>query len=204
MGTGAAAVVRIPVPGTNGLAVEIRPRGWVPKTGSTSTLFIQDLSGKRHLRLDFGYNVKTSSINYHWNQKGTHGNFGLSDHATVGRGGASAYQAAKYFKYLGRTLLVVGAVLDGVSIVRATNPLRRTVQVVTAWTAAGIGCRSVGAGGAWVGTLIEPGLGTAAGAGVGCLIGGVGGYFFGENVGGDVYDWGEGTLFKPVPETQAP
>lgn len=48
---GMAAVVRIPVPGTNGLAVELSPRGWTPKGGSTSTVFIQDVTGKRHLRL---------------------------------------------------------------------------------------------------------------------------------------------------------
>src|SRR4249920_3434111 len=51
-GIGQASVVRIPVPGTNGLCIELRPRGWVPQSGSTSTLFFQDATGKRHLRLD--------------------------------------------------------------------------------------------------------------------------------------------------------
>jgi hypothetical protein len=66
---GAASVVRIPVPGTQGMAIELGPRGWTPKGGSTSTLFIQDVVGKRNLRLDYGYNVKTGTVNYHWNQK---------------------------------------------------------------------------------------------------------------------------------------
>ena len=35
IGAGAASVLRIPVPGTAGLAVELRPKGWVPKGGST-------------------------------------------------------------------------------------------------------------------------------------------------------------------------
>jgi len=74
-GAGLAAVVRIPVPGTNGLAVELGPRGWTPKGGSTSTIFIQDITGKRHLRLDYGYNVKTKTVDYHWNQKGTANTF---------------------------------------------------------------------------------------------------------------------------------
>jgi hypothetical protein len=39
---GQASIVRIPVPGTNGLAIELRPRGYVPPSGSTSTLFFQD------------------------------------------------------------------------------------------------------------------------------------------------------------------
>jgi len=46
---GSAAIVRIPVPGTQGLAIEFGPRGWTPKGGSTSTLFIQDALGKRNL-----------------------------------------------------------------------------------------------------------------------------------------------------------
>jgi hypothetical protein len=58
---GAAAVVRIPVPGTKGLAIELDPRGWKPKAGSTSSLFVQDLTGKRHLPLDFGFN-KNSQV----------------------------------------------------------------------------------------------------------------------------------------------
>src|SRR5687768_3219775 len=72
---GQASVVRIPIPGTNGLCIELRPRGRVPAAGSSSTLFFQDATGARHLRLDYGYNVKTRTIDYHWNQKGTHANF---------------------------------------------------------------------------------------------------------------------------------
>ena len=45
---GQASVVRIPVPGTDGLCIELRPRGRVPSGGSTSTLFFQDATGKRH------------------------------------------------------------------------------------------------------------------------------------------------------------
>jgi hypothetical protein len=49
---GQSSIVRIPVPGTNGLAIELSPRGWTPKGGSTSTLFFQVPTGMRHLRLD--------------------------------------------------------------------------------------------------------------------------------------------------------
>jgi hypothetical protein len=59
---GLASVIRIPVPGTNGLAIELSPRGWTPQGGSTSRLFIQDVAGKRNLRLDYGYNVKTQRL----------------------------------------------------------------------------------------------------------------------------------------------
>src|SRR5947207_15892968 len=54
---GQASVVRIPIPGTNGLCIELTPRGWTPKGGSTSTLFFHDAAGKRHLRRDYGYSV---------------------------------------------------------------------------------------------------------------------------------------------------
>ncbi len=204
VGVGAASVLRIPVPGTNGLAVELGPRGWVPKAGSTSTLFIQSLDGKQHLRLDYGFNVKTRSIDYHWNQKGTNAQFGIADHAGAGRFGPVMYKGAKYFRFAGRTLVVIGAAIDLVSIVQASRPLQRTMQVVTAWTAAGISCRAAGAGLATVGTFVEPGGGTAAGGLLGCVIGGVGGYLFGEKVGGVVYEWAEGTFFTPLPSASAP
>lgn len=200
---GLPSVVRIPIPGTNGLCIEFTPRGRVPTTGSTSTLFFQDVTGKRHLRLDYGYNVKTKSINYHWNQSRTHANFGIADHSPVGRFGEAAYQAAKYFRYAGRVLLVAGVVIDAVSIVQADRPLRRASQVVTAWAAAWAGCELVGAGGAALGTLASP-LGTAIGGVGGCVIGGIGGYYGGSVAGGEVYDWADGTRFSSLPEASPP
>lgn len=197
---GQASVVRIPVPGTGGLAIEFKPRGWVPQTGSTSTLFIQDASGKRHLRLDYGYNTKTKTIDYHWNQSGTHPQFGISDHSRVGRGGQGLYHAAKYFRWAGRVLVVTGLAVDVVSVVVASNPLRRASEVATGWAGAFLGCRLGGAAGAAGGTAVAPGVGTAIGGVVGCIVGGGGGYFLGSKAGGTVYEWAEGTLFTPVPE----
>jgi hypothetical protein len=45
---GQAGVVRIPVPATGGLCIELRPREYVPPSGSTSTVFVQDATGRRH------------------------------------------------------------------------------------------------------------------------------------------------------------
>jgi hypothetical protein len=191
---GQATVVRIPVPGTNGLCIELRGRGWVPQGGSTSTLFFQDPTGKRHLRLDYGYNVRTRTIDYHWNQSGTHANFGIADHTPAGQAGEIAHQAARYFRYAGRVLIVVGVAGDVVSIVQASKPMRRASQVVTGWAAAWAGCEVVGAGGAALGTLASP-LGTAVGG-----IGGIGGYYGGSALAGEVYDWAENTFFTPLPE----
>ena len=200
---GQASVVRVPVPGTNGLAIEFRPRGHVPSGGSTSTLFVQNAAGRRTLRLDYGYNVNTKSINYHWNQKGTYANFGITDHTPTGRAGKVAYKSAKYFRYAGRVLIIAGAAVDVYSVVKANRPLRRATEVVSAWALAWAGCKVVGAGGAALGSA-APGLGTTAGGVTGCIIGGIGGYFGGEALGGEVYDWAEGTIFTPLPETQAP
>jgi hypothetical protein len=201
---GQASVVRIPVPGTNGLCLELRPRGKVPAGGSTSTIFIQDAAGKRHLRLDYGYNKTTQTVDFHWNQKGTHSNFGITDHKTAGRAGAAAYRAAKYFRYAGRVLLVAGALIDAISIVQANNRLRRSSEVVTGWAAGWIGCKTVGAIGAGAGTAATPGLGSVAGGFLGCVIGGIGGYAAGSSLGGQVYDWAEGTLFVPLQEVNGP
>ena len=200
---GQASIVRIPVPGTRGLAIELRPRGWTPAGGSTSTLFLQDPTGKRHLRLDYGYNVATKTVDYHWNQKGTFPELGVRDHSTVGTSGKVAYQAAKYFKYAGRVLVVVGVAVDAVSIVQASKPLRRASEVVAGWAAAWAGCKVVGAGGAAAGLLASP-LGSAVGGIGGCIIGGIGGYYAGSAIAGEVYDWAEGTFFTPLPEAPAP
>jgi len=200
---GQAGIVRIPVPGTNGLCIELRPRGRVPQTGSTSTLFFQDPSGKRHLRLDYGYNIKTRTIDYHWNQKGTHAQFGIADHAPAGATGEAVYSAAKYFRYAGRVLIVVGVAVDVVSIVQASQPMRRASQVVAGWAAAWVGCKVIGAGGAAAGTLASP-LGTAVGGVAGCIIGGVGGYYGGSALAGEVYDWAENTFFTELPQVAGP
>lgn len=201
---GQASVVRIPIPNTNGLCIEFRPRGFVPKGGSTSTLFFQDVSGKRHLRLDYGYNVKSKTIDYHWNQKGTNANFGIADHTSVGSTESALYKAAKYFRWGGRVLMVVGIAIDIVSIVQASKPLKRATEVVAGWAGAWAGCKVVGAGGAMAGTFVEPGLGTAVGGVGGCIIGGAGGYFIGSTIAGEVYDWAEDTFFTPLPEVQKP
>lgn len=199
---GVSAVVRIPIPGTNGLCIEFRPRGYVPQGGSTSTLFFQDVTGKRHLRLDYGYNIKTKGIDFHWNQAGTHANFGIQDHTSIGRGARLAYQSAKYFRYIGRTVVVLGAAIDAISIVVANKPIRRATEVTTAWALGWAGCKTLGAAGAAVGSVASP-LGTAAGGVCGCIIGGYGGYKAGEFVGGTVYDWAE-TVFAPLPQVKKP
>lgn len=204
VGTGMAAVVRIPVPGTGGLFVEFTPRGWTPQGGSTSTLFIQDTTGRRNLRLDYGYNVKSGTVDYHWNQKGTHGQFGIPDHSPAGGTGRTAYQAARYFRYAGRVLLVLGAAADAYSIVVAEKRMRQVTKVAAGWLGAWGGCKVVGAGGAAGGTLVTPGLGTAAGGVVGCIVGGVGGYMGASYAAGELYDWAEETFFTPLPEVAGP
>jgi len=161
------------------------------------------MTGKRQLRLDYGWNVGTKTIDYHWNQTGVHQTFGIANHSPAGRSGQIAYNAAKYFKYAGRVLLVAGIALDTISIVQASKPLRRASQVVTGWAAAWVGCKVVGAGGAALGTLASP-IGTAVGGVGGCVIGGFGAYHAASGLTGRVYDWVEDTYFFPLPETAAP
>jgi hypothetical protein len=200
---GAPSFIRIPVPGSGGLAIELSPRGWVPKTGSTSTLFIQDLTGKRHLRLDFGFNVKTGTINYHWNQSKTFNLFKIADHTQVGALGSAVYKSARYFKYAGRMLGVVGVAIDVYSVVTSTRPLRQATKVISGWGGAWLGCKLVGAGGAWVGTAVTPAFGTAIGGVTGCIAGAFIGYEGASRSAGRLYDWGE-AQFNAVPEVAAP
>ncbi len=195
---GLAATIRIPVPGSGNLAIELSPRGFKGK--STSTLFIQDITGKKTLRLDYGFNKRTNTVDYHWNQKGTYEVFHIEDHTALGPEGEALYGAARTFKYVGRSLVVVGAAMDLISIARASNPLRRSTAVVTAWAMAWAGAESLGAAGAAGGTFVGGPVGTAVGGLVFGFIGGVGGYMAGEKLGDMVYDWADGTKFTPLPE----
>ena len=210
-GAGLPSVVRIPVPGSNDLAIELRPRGYVPKSGSTSSIFIQDATGRRNLRLDYGYNKTTKTIEYHWNQKGVFDDFGISNHQTAGRMAGAAHWSAKAYRWLGRRLVVYGLILDTYSVVVASKPIQRATEVAAAWAGAWAGCRVVGAGGAWgggaLGTAV-PVLGNAAGAAIGgiggCIIGGIAGYRLGEAAGARVYEWAEDTAFFPLPWEPSP
>jgi hypothetical protein len=200
---GAASIIPIPVPGTKGLCIQLAHRGWAPKSGSTSTIFIQDTLGKKNLRLDFGYNVKTGAVNYHWNQKGTFQIFGIADHTPVGTFGRIVYKSARYFRYAGRVLAVVGIAMDAYSVWQSDRPLRQAAKVVSGWAGAWVGCKVVGAGGAWVGTAVTPGMGTAIGGVVGCIAGGFIGYEGASRLTGRLYDWAE-ARFTPLPETVRP
>ncbi|AFK55468.1 hypothetical protein [Tistrella mobilis] len=204
VGVGAGSVVRIPIPGTPGFAVGLETNDSRRRGRSTSTLFLQDITGKRVLRLDYGYNPRSGCIDYHWNQDRVHKIFGVSDHTPGGRIGALAYESARAYKYGGRVLVIAGVAIDMYSIVVADRPIRRTVQVVSGWTGAWLGCRGVGQLGAMAGTFVEPGLGTGVGALGGCIVGGIGGYALGEAVSGEVYDWAADTFFTPLPETALP
>lgn len=179
---GMASTVRIPVPGTKGLAIELSPRGWTPKGGTTSTLFIQSLDGKRQLRLDYGFNKTTGAVDFHWNQKGVADVFGKTDHTPAGRGGAALYRGARYFRYAGRALMVVGAATDAYSVVVSDRPFAQLMIVSGGWAAAWAGCKMFGAAGAAGGTAVEPGGGTAVGGIAGCFFGAAVGYWAGKTL----------------------
>src|SRR5271157_2417012 len=155
-----ASSIRIPVPGSGGLFIELSPRGWVPPSGSTSAVFIQDLSGKRTLRLDYGYNKVTQSVDYHWNQQGTFSEFGIADHTPAAAWETVLYKGARYFKFAGRVFLVAGVAVDVYSIVVAKKRWRQVVKVAAGLAGAWAGCEAGGYGGAAAGTAVEPGGGT--------------------------------------------
>lgn len=203
VGAGLAATVRIPVPGTKGLAIELTPRGWRPKGGTTSTLFIQDATGRRHLRLDYGHNVATGRVDFHWNQKGVAQQFGLGNHTPAGPGGGVLYHGARYFRHAGRLLMVVGVAADTYSVVVSDRPFRQLAIVTGGWAGAWAGCKVVGAAGAAGGTLVKPGGGTAVGGLLGCLVGGASGYWAGKVLTTEAIELGEEVVRRIVEEISA-
>ncbi|HVR11079.1 MAG TPA: hypothetical protein VMW75_23750 [Thermoanaerobaculia bacterium] len=209
MGIGIGSVIRIPIPGSNGLAIELKAINW---KGSTSALFFQSADGKRALRLDYGWNTVTGKIDYHWNQKGTYDFFGIADHTPAGQVGEALYTGAKFFRYAGRVFLVAGAVADAYSIVVAKERWRQVARVASGWTGAWAGAEALGASfaeiGGGIGTAIEPvggtAVGTAIGGLIGTIVGGVGGYNASSWATTKVYDWVKETYFEPLPEVPAP
>jgi hypothetical protein len=201
---GQLKTLRIPIPnswnGQNQLYFELSPRkgSWQPKGGTTSTIFFQNGKGNRFLRLDYGFNESTKTIDYHWNQKGTNQFFKIENHAPLKnqRLAAGIYHTAKYFRRAGKVLGVFGRGADIVSIAVADKPLRRASSVVSAWALSRAGCKVT----ARAGAAIPHPVGKAIGIFAGCIIGGIGGYFFGEKMGGEVYDIAEETIFRPLPE----
>jgi hypothetical protein len=165
-------------------------------------VFFQDLTGHRQLRLDYHLIHETQTIDYHWNQQRTYATFGVSNHQPASLAAEHLYRFAKYFKWMGRTFLILGVAIDAVSIVRSTTPLRRAAQTTAAWALGWAGCKVVGAGGAAAGGLASP-VGMAVGGLVGCVIGGAAGYKTGEWAGGIVYDWANAT-FIPLQRVPAP
>lgn len=94
--------------------------------------------------------------------------------------------------------------MDAVSILRASNPLRRSTQVVSAWAMAWLGARTAGSVGFAAGEFVNPLVGGAIGGVVFGIAGGVGGYWAGSEVGVEVYDWAESTIFTPLPPAPLP
>ncbi len=211
IGTGLGSVVRIPIPGPGNLALSFDTNDPKFRGKSTSSFFIQDPTGKRKvLRLDFGINKTTSTIDYHWNQKGLAARFGVTNHQPLGSIGPVLDKTARAYRWAGRRLIVVGAALDAYSIVSASRPMKRATEVVSAWAGAWVGCKVIGASGAIAGGAAGtafPVVGNAAGAAggglVGCIIGGYGGYNGGGVIGRTVYQWAEDAVFVPVPRDRA-
>jgi hypothetical protein len=196
---GDARKIRIPIPGTKGLYIEFVNRGYQPKGGSTAGVFIQDKLGKRYLMLDYSFNKAKGSVEYHWNQSGTFDKFKIANHTSAGKSGEIIYKASKTFVGVGKRIVIIGLVLDGISIVIAKKKLRQVVKVVGGWQGAALGCRSFGAIGALAGSA-EPGGGNIILGGIGCAVGLIVGGIAGSEVAGSGYDLIEEIYFEHLSE----
>ncbi|WP_446403492.1 hypothetical protein [Coleofasciculus sp. C1-SOL-03] len=123
--------------------------------------------------MDYGPNVKTGgSTNWHWNQTGAGKTFGIADHTVASPRAANFGRAMKYAKPLGRGALAVGAGMDAYSLGTEINQSVQTgdwdntvvegSRIAGGWAGAYGGAKALGAAGAGIGTLIAPGIGTAA------------------------------------------
>jgi hypothetical protein len=194
------SIVRIPVPIGKNLYLELRPRNFKGK--STSTIFIQDAS-KRHIRLDYGYNKRTGSVDYHWQQeKGLSETFKITNHQPAGKWGKWLYRLGKTTKYIGRIFVVFALITDIYHITIAEKPLRRASRATGGWVIGIRGCKQVGSWGAAFGYRLHPLFGTIILGGLGCVAGGIGGGYLGDRMGSEVYDLAETGYYRILQPEQ--
>ena len=199
---GKTSVVRIPVAGTRTLCLELSPRGHVPARGSASTLFVRHAATQLQSRLDFAYNKRTRTIDYHWNQNGTLENFVNGGQREDVTPWFVPHSALKCYRYIGRTLLVGGAIAEAVSIVEASAPLRNASSSVSDWCARWLGHEYAIADRALTGSQLGQGLALAVGEALDCIIAAFSGIVTPAELAAQVYDWTENTLFTPLDEVR--
>jgi len=165
--------------------------------GSTSEAFLNKANAGnkwKGLRLDHGPNVKTGNqTNWHWNQKGAMNAFGRPDHMVAGSAGARTGAALKAIKPIARKATFIGAGMDAISLGQEVaessstgewgNTVEKGAEIAGGWAGAYGGAKALGTGGAALGTMIAPGIGTIIGGALGGLLGGIGGYMGGSALG---------------------
>jgi hypothetical protein len=209
VGPGNIAFIRIPIPGSQNLYLELNPPPYW-KGSSSSAIFMHDASidgkGERSLRLDYGFNKATGRVDYHWNRTGagTYDYFKIKNHEAAGATGAVLYRTARAFRYVGRTITIVGKVADVTSIVTASDPVRRAVQVASAWRVSKMTAVRFGSACAAVGKNVGGVRGAAIGGIVCGVVGGVVGYYAGEKISGYVYDETEQIVISRWTEIMVP
>jgi hypothetical protein len=130
---GKIAIAHIPIPGTNGLFVELRPRGHAASTGPASTLYVRDLTRGQQLRLDFSYQPADRRLQYHWSPYGSLDDLTADDASAHKRGEPGAYSAAKQYRCAGRDLILLGLPVDAYRIVIARPWWRQATREVAGW-----------------------------------------------------------------------
>jgi len=186
---GQTSAVRIPVPGTRGLCLELSARGRVPGCGSASTLFVRHPAGHLQSRLDFAYNRRSRTIDFQWSQNAALPSFVSGGQAQPIVPWLVPHSPRKCYRYAGRALLVGGVVADTVSIVQASTPLRSASGTVREWCAR------------WLGPSSTPGCTPLASA-LDCVIAALSGLTTPAELALQVYDWAESTLFTPLDEVR--
>lgn len=156
----------------------------VPKTGTTSVLFVYKKSNPNKLyRLD--YDVLKMGPNagqqgWEHNQSGVAKilNLAVTNHEPAGAWASAAGKAIKVLRYGGKALLVVGAIESGIEIYYAPDKKGAILTEAGGWIGATGGAELGAEGGAAIGGAIGVwffGAGAVPGAAIGAFIGGVGG-----------------------------
>lgn len=117
---GHSRYVRLPVPHTLDLWLELRPKTPVPACGAASSLLLRHAARCLELRLDFAYSKRTRSVDFHW----------CTEPKDPARGAGPGFTpwlvphaASRCFRQAGRVLTVTGVLADQVRLLRSDAAL---------------------------------------------------------------------------------
>lgn len=172
--------------GAGSFSVSLRANN--PRPNSSSSIFWQNVSGKKHGRLDRHVVTLKGGIQPYGNVPRTHLNYTSGtgffkyDHGLSPRGGTYLHYSAIFIRRSGGAMMALGAVTDAYSLATSSNKASEASRIAGGWAGAYYGAQYLGTQLAAYGASYGP-YGIMAGGLAGSIGGGALGYWGGSLMG---------------------